>query len=275
MAIEALEKIGTLEAGLLIIKALEDGDQMIRRFAVKALSNLKIKEAEPYFVKLLKEDSIKGYDMIFGITGVATKETVNELIQGLDNLNLVIRRNIVSALGKLGDKRAVGSLTELISDKNEHVRSWAGFALGEIGSEESYQTLLPLLKDESIHVRCSVVNALAKLKNPGVYENLVEMLNDPELEVVCQTAIALGEYGDKRAVIPLVDLLLKEVIFNTDADKRGAAAIGLGFLGDAQALEALRRVYNDRYFIDSYGKDIKPLILDAINDIEQNIDDID
>ena len=166
-------------------------------------------------------------------------------------------------------------MTELISDKNEHVRSWAGFALGEIGSEESYQTLLPLLKDESIHVRCSVVNALAKLKNPGVYENLVEMLNDPELEVVCQTAIALGEYGDKRAVIPLVDLLLKEVIFNTDADKRGAAAIGLGFLGDAQALEALRRVYNDRYFIDSYGKDIKPLILDAINDIEQNIDDID
>jgi HEAT repeat protein len=199
--------------------------------------------------------------------------TANDLLQGLSDPNPVIRQNIAKALGKLGDKKAVDPLTKLLSDKDENVRSFATVALGEIGSDETFQILLPLLRDDSVNVRCSVINAFTMLKNPGVYEILVKMLSDPENEVVCQTAIALGEFGDKKAVTPLVDLLLKEVKFNTDADKRAAAAIGLGILGEERALEPLRKVYNDRFFIDSYGVDIKPIILNAINDIEQNVDD--
>lgn len=75
---------------------------------------------------------------------------------------------------------------------------------------------------------------LGTSKDPAVLAGLLQALQDPSYRCVC-AALALGRIGNPRAVAPLVGVL-------NDRDRfwvpRGAAAVGLGFMGPAAA-EAL------------------------------------
>jgi HEAT repeat protein len=80
------------------------------------------------------------------------------------------------------------------------------------------------------------------MRNRRDLPGLIAALSSQSPVVRRDAAVALGEVGDARAVEPLKTLLI-----DRSEDVRIAAARALGELGDSRAIEALIRALNDRY----------------------------
>lgn len=99
------------------------------------------------------------------------------------------RRNAISALGRLGDERAVELLVSALQDEDKYLRREAAKALGELGF-------------------------------PNAVEPLIESLEDPEDYVQRNSITALGMLGDQRAIEPLRKLLEARSFFTrSEAEK--------------------------------------------------------
>jgi ribosomal protein L7/L12 len=143
-----------------------------------------------------------------------------------------VRVRAATALGKLGDARAVEALGVAVKDDDEWpVRQQAAKALGELGDAQAVEPLIVAIKekkdDYSYEVQMAAAAALAKLGDARAVEALADVLTDDgEWPVRKAAAQALGEIGDARAVGPLTAAL-------GDAEERVQACV-------AEALEAVR-----------------------------------
>ncbi|MCK4624211.1 MAG: HEAT repeat domain-containing protein, partial [Phycisphaerae bacterium] len=94
-------------------------------------------------------------------------------------------------------------------------------------------------------LRWETVKVLAEVGRERAVPALIEALDDPDDGVVHNAARALGELGDKRAIKPLGDVMLK----HDGKRARAGAFIGLYKLGERPAflpgLELLKNVRND------------------------------
>lgn len=75
--------------------------------------------------------------------------------------NIGVRIWATSALGDIGDTRAVATLVELMEDDDEGIRQSAIVSLGKIGDKGAIAPLIKALSDEDTDVRMSAVKALS------------------------------------------------------------------------------------------------------------------
>ncbi len=111
---------------------------------------------------------------------------------------------------------------------------------------ESIALLLADVQDDRRNIRLQAELALLHLQDPAVVPALLAALDIPDRRVQGLVATVLGRLGDRRAVLPLIDLLrsakpgtLTEAAFDIFASVRARAAEALGLLGDKQAVEPL------------------------------------
>ena len=90
---------------------------------------------------------------------IGDSRAVNPLIVALDDQHRV-REIVALALGEIGDSRAVDPLITSLGDENWGVRSSAAKALGKIGDDRAVQPLTNLLRDKNKNVRWHAVQAL-------------------------------------------------------------------------------------------------------------------
>ena len=76
----------------------------------------------------------------------------------------VIPLEIVTALGKIGDARAVEPLITVLKDVNSNTREGAAIALGRIGDARAIEPLEQALTDDNAFVRETATLALKILK---------------------------------------------------------------------------------------------------------------
>ncbi len=103
---------------------------------------------------------------------------------------------------------------------------------GEPG--DAFDNAMAWLKSEDYEKRAQGARALGSLGNRRALEPLIEVLVDEEAAVRANAAIALSDLGDTRAVGPLIARLKYE-----SADVRANVVATLGDLGDARAVEPL------------------------------------
>ena len=94
----------------------------------------------------------------------AKEQYLDKIIPKLKDENGVVRRRAVSALGRIGDAKAVKPLIEALKDENEYVRRVVAEVLGRIGDDKAIDALTEALKDESIYVRSIAKIALDEIK---------------------------------------------------------------------------------------------------------------
>ena len=167
-----------------------------------------------------------------------TKAVVELLIQALKDKNWGIRRRrAASALGNIGDKRAVEPLIQALKEENVHIRRATAGALNNIGDKRAVEPLILALNDEDKSVRTLAAGAIGKIRDKKAVEPLILALNDEEEDVRWYAAVSLGEIGDKRAVEPLTQALKdgKKIV-------RCFAAEALGKVGDRKAVEPLIQI---------------------------------
>lgn len=115
-----------------------------------------------------------------------------------------------------------------------------------IGDEQPVKPLIHALKDRDRKVRMGAVEALGNKKDMKVVEFLAQALNDEDELVRMKAAEALGKKED-----PPVELFIR-ALKDEDVGCRQNAAIILGDIGDARAVEALTQAKEDKsWFVRS------------------------
>jgi len=169
------------------------------------------------------------------------ESTQDELLSGVKDKDVSVRRAAADALKDIGDSRAVEALIGALKDKDASVRRNAAGALYEIGDAGSVEALMGALKDTDTAVRVHAARTLSGLGDVSTVEALKEALKDTDAEVRGDAAWGLGRIADAGSVEVLIEALKGE----EDADVRRVATDALGDIGDARAVEALEEALKD------------------------------
>ena len=117
---------------------------------------------------------------------------VELLIAKLDDSDKDVQKAVASALGQIGDKRAVAPLIAKLDDSNKYVQRAVALALGWIGDERAVAPLIAKLDDSDKDVQQAVASALGQIKDERAVAPLIAKLDDSDKDV--QQAVA-----DRRA----------------------------------------------------------------------------
>jgi len=195
------------EAVGLMNRALDEGDEHAKLFAIEALSRLGKTKNIARRLKKFSFDSTKVFDKaLFAVKQNRSRKTARQMLKLLRHENPDVRRKSVEALTsfpgdsvreqialKLDDRdfgvrnaalNAVSdfdmgpsSVGPLLASRKAHLR-WAGLKLlTKIGSNIGAKMALPLLLDKYSHVRKAAWEAVQKLAKPAhecdeqVYDN--------------------------------------------------------------------------------------------------------
>lgn len=136
---------------------------------------------------------------------------VEPLLQTLADPSDAVRMGAATALGKIGDARAVEPLLHALADSSFYVRQYTAKALGEIGDGRAVEPLLQTLRDENGDVRRRAAEALIKIGIPSVGP-LCRALKEKQLQSTAREA--LEQIGDKdnlpRRILLAADLSIAE-----------------------------------------------------------------
>jgi HEAT repeat protein len=150
----------------------------------------------------------------------------------------------LSAIKAVTVEQASGIINTILTEMQEAfiAESWddmaeAIFKLQELGEPVTPGLLaIATNKGKDVILRNIAVEIIADIGDTSAVEPLMDLLKDEEEVVLlrAQTAYILGRLGDKRA------FYLLEYILNTeDTQISSMAALGLGLLGDEEAVPAL------------------------------------
>lgn len=129
-------------------------------------------------VKTLIEEAYNGTDMLY--KGAALRAMgrncdplwLDTLFKELENDDIEMRHEAISACGELSDEKAVPSLIGFTGDKNVRIREAAIMALGEIGGQKARNVLDNLAKNSRGRTRRAAELAIKEL---DICENFLSM----------------------------------------------------------------------------------------------------
>lgn len=152
------------------------------------------------------------------------------------------RINLVKALGKISHVKIVEPLIAILrEDRSKRVLYEAIVALGDICDERAYVPIAQVWPH--ISQTKSMNEAMERIREQLTeksIEPLLQTLEDPDLGVCEWAMMGLAFIGNERATDSLIQILFDETKMRKF---REVAAIGLGEVGNKNAIQALTRVY--------------------------------
>jgi hypothetical protein len=226
-----------------LINTLKDRHWRTRQDAVEAL----VVFGEPAVIPLLhalSTRSVSAYDVVQALGRIGDPRAVEPLIDALDTSNHFLTQIAAVGLGNIGDTRTIDPLINVFRlewDDTETITTWqkAAQALAAIG-EPSLFPLIAALSDMDENVRHWSAVALGKLTDPRAVEALLQALRDENGLVRAVAAEALGRIGEDRAIDPLMSLLKDE-----DPYVRLRTCYALGDIGGIAVFDPLVSALHD------------------------------
>ena len=135
---------------------------------------------------------------------------------------------------RLYDEEDDGEVVDEPDIENIEAAVWA---LTEIGDLKTLPQIIEVIFD-----KCCIYNVFNEWGEPA-FQLLLQELRNSDDHRRSNAAHHLGEYGDHRAIEPLIHLLKND----KSNDVRDSAAYGLGCLRDPLAFDVLTEALNDPY----------------------------
>lgn len=171
------------------------------------------------------------------------------LMRMLDDDRWYVVRNAVDLLGELGAQDAEPAMLKLLSHADERVRQSATVALLRLDSPAGRSAVLGAVQSDSPAVRQQAVAALGTRKDANTASMLLRALDREEDEAVQRSIFAaLGRVASRDAVERLIEAAAPGNGFfrRKPVSVRTAAVLALGEAATPAAVEALRRLADDR-----------------------------
>ena len=160
-----------------------------------------------------------------------------------------VRRYLVLALGKLGDRSAVPVLLKATRDPDPETRLYSVWALGMLGDPRAVDSVLEASRSEDPGVRKMAAYVAGKLGDPRVVPRLLVLLEDRVPDVRWNAAIALATLGNGAGIAVLRSMVDREALARQaplSADQAETAMVNalkaLAILRDEGTLPLLEKV---------------------------------
>ena len=189
---------------------------------------------------------------------VRTMGKVDELIRQLETGDPNERYQAASALGQLGDPKALPALLQALDDEDPNVHIAAARAVGKIGDLNAIQNLFDAYERRTVRFAEPIFEAIGEIlgrtdpddKNRAVFSRIVDRLiqfvqQDDSFDTIVRAkaaAEALGKTRDPKAIPILLERLRKRGSF----EMAKAAARALRHFDDPQVIQALTEVAANR-----------------------------
>lgn len=240
-AAELLGRVGNAQAVpalLATVAATRTEDADVREIALRALARIGDPRAVGPLVEALRHSEVWLVPRIADILTRHGDLAVDPMIEFLEApARHPARAWAASILGEVGAARAFPALVRALGDLDDEVRAKGASALGRIGDRRAVGYLLDhLLSDPAPFVRARIAQALGQFDEPEVVDRLVRALGDPAWWVRMRSVEALEQVG-AQAEGPLLMAL-----DDTDPEIRIRAAVALERLGvPARLIATLER----------------------------------
>lgn len=157
-----------------------------------------------------------------------------------------LHEDVIIALGRIGDDRAVDSILALSAHTNVYIRQRVAKALGSFSSGRNVEVLITLLDDDSNEVRANAAQSLGMIGETNAIPALDNALDDGEWTVRKQAATALAQFHDEAVIEPMIYALgdIRSPIRVIAADKLGEIGTPLAYEPLLQARHPFRRDVN-------------------------------
>lgn len=236
-AIEALGQINDARAIDPLMTQLAEQDERLRIATVRVLARFEDQRVAQAFERLLTDDPSPQIRATLAsvLPQWSQDQAVPLLLNALADPDAAVRRNVLHALGNIGDWRATRPLIALLAD--DALRIPALEALGKCGDEQSIDVLLSHLLDREagIEVHLAAATALASFHTPVVAQTFRQAIEDPTLKWLrSAVTYALGQWKHEQAIPLLLTALVDE-----DRQVRWRAAEALAKQPDTRAIPQL------------------------------------
>lgn len=238
--VRALNALRDLSAVAAFVTSLGDGDPNIREEAIGALVEVYAERerttAVGRFLDVFSDEydraSVPPYTEVDPSVFQALAEALRDPVPD-------VREQAALAIGILNGHTVVKQLVAALQDPNPDVRGAAATAIGKVGSAEDGQALVPLLSDEASGPRNRALKAIGVLRvraaGPALRQ-LFETNRRRELGTRALESLALIDD-------PAQADLFRDVMQESDVERRRLAIEGLGRVSDSSLLPALKKDY--------------------------------
>lgn len=174
------------------------------------VEKLKLAEAAPLARKLLEGETAQYRDLAIHALGkigssedaVFLSEYLDSEISGDEKQRLVIRQNVMTALGELKSEVVWDRMVEIAGDESENVmiRASAARAIGAIGKSEAIPVLTAIYEEGDPVLRIAAVNGLASFREPEAVSLLISAFRDSNYKVRLEALDAVERAKISEAV---------------------------------------------------------------------------
>jgi HEAT repeat protein len=218
---EAAMALGGLFDGRIVnalAGALADEDANVRMDVVQALGRLRDPRAPDALAIAIKDPdpgvrSMALKILISYIHSLKVEPDVDGLVRAIAIEDHYIRLNAISALGEVGDERAVAVLVDAsLKDPYYPVRFEAAEALRKIKDKRAVDLLIKALKDQDATARYRAAETLGKIGDLRAMNALSAALDDQDGSVRYAAMCSLGKIGDPRVMNMIVAAMKRQGI---------------------------------------------------------------
>lgn len=190
-----------------LVKALKDGDWWVREIATDALSALGGEKISSMIMGLLNDgDEYVRRSAVEFFCRVKDEAAFELLIGLLGDKDWWVREKAITALGLIGDPKAIPHLEKLTSDSEV---KWAlPSALGKMGTKAALKPLSALLKDGQRQIRLAAIEAVASIDEPESLALIKQAALDDDPEVI---SAALKTLREKTGRVWLKEDVIEEI----------------------------------------------------------------
>lgn len=153
----------------ILLAALRESDEQIRKAAAEALEKLE------------------------------TRERLDALAGKMESGDMLEKIRVVYALSDLKGPKVAELLAKALKDPSEDVRAATVRSLGILGEPATLQVLVDTLKDTNPIVVRAAVEALSNFRDARLLGPLMQTLKHQDTGVIERAIEAISKIGDKRA----------------------------------------------------------------------------
>jgi HEAT repeat protein len=236
---------------LTVLKDPYDYKQSMDLATLSYAGEIKLVEASPLIRKILDGDKTNLRERAIDTLGkIGNPEDAVYLLNYLDSdfsgdqkQRLIIRQNVMSALGEFKDVAIQDRLIKIAKDTEEDVmiRASAVTALGKLALSESIPVLTALYQSDDPALRTAVVGALSSYNTPEAIAVILEAFRDNYYKVRLQAVSA----AEKQKVVQAIPYLLYRAKNDPAQDVKEQSFDALGALNQNESNTWLASLVKD------------------------------
>lgn len=193
-----------------LLQALADPSSTVRSTAIWQLGVLKEPRAATPLTAIARGTDVRERDLAIAVLGKNGPAAVESLLGLLPNVEVAVRKAVISALTGIDDPRAKEAVRAAMLDNDPGVRGTAIAFLAHSGDTEARTLILDAFNDRSSIARDQIVPMLEVYGgDPEYFERLISLIADPDYELDWGLSYQMRDWRDPRLVEPLLARLAR------------------------------------------------------------------